>query len=179
MAQLIGSVCDSSVLTECFCPRYLTVRKHHGDWVPCVKPLFQGYIVAVTSDPRAVARACGKLPEFARILTMGDEYVPLSPEEEAWLGAFTEHGERCVPLSRGYKEGDRIVVTEGPLLGKEALIERIDRKRGTAYLTLSMCGRNISTRVGLALVSRRPQDAAAEAKRKVEDARMPRRMLCA
>ena len=58
---------------------------------------------------------------------LGREEI-LSREEEAWLGAFTKAGERTVPMSYGVAVGEKIVVTEGPLKGHEAMIADVKAK---------------------------------------------------
>lgn len=57
------------------------------------------------------------------------------------------------PVIPGLKDGDQVVVTAGPLLGHEGLIKTINRRKSTAYLELDLCGRRVTTRVGLAVLS--------------------------
>lgn len=66
MAELIGRVVPRDVLSECFYPQYETELKVRGSWVPCVKPLFPGYLIAVTDDAVELESQLVKLPEFAR-----------------------------------------------------------------------------------------------------------------
>ena len=56
-------------------------------------------------------------------------------------------------MSEALKDGDQVVVTAGPLLGHEGLIKTINRRKSTAYLELDLCGRRVTTRVGLAVLS--------------------------
>lgn len=58
-----------------------------------------------------------------------------------------------MPMSEALKNGDQVVVTEGPLLGHEGLIKTINRRKSTAYLELDVCGRRVTTRFGLAVLS--------------------------
>ena len=44
-------------------------------------------------------------------------------------------------------------LTAGPLLGHEGLIKTINRRKSTAYLELDLCGRRVTTRVGLAVLT--------------------------
>lgn len=44
-------------------------------------------------------------------------------------------------------------MTAGPLLGHECLIKTINRRKSTAFLELNLCGRCVTTRVGLAVLS--------------------------
>ena len=58
-------------------------------------------------------------------------------------------------LSTGYIEGDKIVITSGPLKGMEGLIRKIDRHKRKAYLKLSFFDREIMTSVGLEITEKK------------------------
>lgn len=58
-------------------------------------------------------------------------------------------------MSEGIIEGDRVVVTRGPLKGREASITRIDRHKRLAWVDMDVFGRSKSIRVGLEIVSKR------------------------
>lgn len=58
-------------------------------------------------------------------------------------------------MSEGIIEGDRVMVTRGPLKGHEASITRIDRHKRLAWVDMSMFGRSKTIRVGLEIVSKR------------------------
>lgn len=154
MANLISRVVPSSVLTECFNPKFATETKVRGRWVQVHKDLFPGYIIAITSDPQALEDQLLRMDEFARVLTQGERFVPLAKDEMQLVAAFTQRGSRVVPLSRGVKEGDRVVVTEGPLMGREYLIKSVNRHKSLAILEVNLCGRPVTTRVGLAVLSK-------------------------
>ena len=161
MAELIGRIAPADVLKECFSPKYATEMKIRGRWVPCERDLFPGYLVAVTDAPRELEAALMQMPEFARVLSQGGEFIPLEREEVELIGTFTDRGKRVVPMSRAVKEGERVVIVEGPLLGHEGLIREVDRRKSVAVVELDVCGRKLSTRMGLAVVSA-PEDPAAK-----------------
>lgn len=171
MAELIGRVVPGNVLDECFNPKYATETKVRGVWTPVERSLFPGYIVAVSDDPVALEQKLLRLEEFARVLRQGDAFVPLSGEEIELIGAFTARGERVVPLSRGYKAGDRVVVTEGPLVGHEYLIKSVNRHKSVAVLEVDLCGRPQRTLVGLAVLAEPGAPAAKRAELYVSEAR--------
>lgn len=93
------------------------------------------------------------MDDFARVLAQDGQFVPLAKEETQLIGSFTNRGDRVVPMSEALKDGDQVVVTAGPLLGHEGLIKTINRRKSTAYLELDLCGRRVTTRVGLAVLS--------------------------
>lgn len=155
MCRLVERVADEGTLEECFTPRYETQKKVRGEWVSVRQVLFPGYLIAVTSNVEALCARLREVPEFARLLSVGETFAPLSDEDRAWIGAFTQRGSRTVGMSMGVIEGDRVIVTSGPLVGQEALIKSINRRKSTAYLELEMFGRKLTTKVGLGIVARR------------------------
>lgn len=159
LSRLLARVIPHEVLSECFSPQYATQIKMRGNWVPCKKTLFPGYLIAATDDVEALRRHLRDVPEFTRVLTMGDVFTPLTDEEVAWITAFTREGDRVVPMSMGVIEemegGDRIVVTSGPLVGHEAMIKSVNRRKSTATIEIEMFGRKTTARVGLGIVAKR------------------------
>ena len=155
MGRLIERLAPEGSLEECFSPRYATEMKVRGEWVPAQKPLFPGYLIAVTGNPDLLAETLRSTPEFARLLSVGETFVPLHEEDQAWIGAFTKRGDRVVPMSVGVMEGDQVVVLDGPLVGCEAMIRSINRHKSLAFLELEICGRKVSTKVGLGIVRKR------------------------
>lgn len=153
MGELISRVAADGLLDECFSPRFATERKVQGRFEPCERDLFPGYLIAITKNPAELERTLLGLPEFARVLSQGDAFVPLAREEVELIEAFTRRGERVMPMSQAVKDGDGVVVTEGPLVGLEARISRIDRKRSVAYLEFDLCGHTVGARMGLAVLT--------------------------
>lgn len=154
MASLIARVAPKRMLEEVFVAKYATEIKMRGRWIPVEKPLLPGYLIAVTDDPESLEACLRDMPEFARILAQGDRFVPLAPEEQQLIGEFTRPGMRVVPMSMGVKDGDRVVVTQGPLVGHEGMVREIWRRKSIAILELNVCGRTVTTRVGLGVLSK-------------------------
>ena len=161
MCELIERTCaeadlasgeERELLQECFSPKFRTRRKHDGEWRDEELLLLPGYVVCVTDAPDALRQHLWRLPEFTRLLTMGETFVPLRDDERNWMEEWTKNGDRVIPLSVAYKKGDVLVVTEGPLKGREGMITRINRRKCLAFLELHVDGKRITTTVGLAIV---------------------------
>ncbi len=151
---------DEGALEECFSPTYEFRRKEHGEWVLKESLLLPGYVIAVTRDPWSLARALYSTHEFTRLLTMGKTFVPLSKDDKTWIERWTKRGNRSIPISFAYKEGDTIVVTEGPLVGLEGMITRVNRRRRVAHVEIHAGQVTIHTTVGLeVLPSTETQDS--------------------
>lgn len=149
MRERIERMLPASAMQELFYPQFQTEIKVHGEWVNTTKPLFPGYLICDTADPRTVQQYLLRMDDFARVLSQDGLFVPLAKEEVQLIGGFTHRGDRVVPMSEALKDGDQVVVTAGPLLGHEGLIKTINRRKCTAYLELDLCGRRVATRVGL------------------------------
>lgn len=159
LSELLARVCAESELSECFSPKYQTQKKVKGEWVYVEQLLLPGYLIAVTDHVDELQARLSSIPELTRLLTVGETIAPLHQEERAWIGAFTKKDSRCVPMSMGFMEGEKIVVTQGPLKGHEAQIKEINRRKSLAFLELEICGRKVTTKVGLGIVSRRSSDS--------------------
>lgn len=159
MRHLLGRMVPSRLLSDCFTPRYQTQMKVRGTWQTCTKVLFPGYLIVDTDQVEELHQALTRVPELTRVLSMGNKFVPLTDEEVAWIGAFANDADHVVPMSTGvveeFADGERIVVTDGPLKGREALIKSVNRRKSLAFLEIEMFGRKMTTRVGLGIVAKR------------------------
>lgn len=152
LCALIERMAPAGVAQECFCPRYATQIKRAGEWVDVEKALLPGYVIVVTNQLDTLVRTLGKIPEFTRLLRMGESFVPLNQTDRSWIEAFTSKGNRCMDMSMGVVEGESVRVLSGPLTGKEALICSINRHKNLAFVQLQICGRTVTTKLGLGIV---------------------------
>lgn len=153
--ELIARVaCD--VVRECFVPRREVVKRTDGAWHKRCERLFPGYVFVQTEDPLKVQQLLRAVPTFTRMLgSAGDTFLPLAPDEVTWINIHTNADTHVVEMSEGIIEGDRVVVTSGPLRGQEASISHIDRHKRLAWVDVDMFGRHKTIRVGLEIVAKR------------------------
>ena len=152
LCETIRRAVGPDVLRECFTPRFATERKVRGAWEQAESLLLPGYIIAVTREPVALYEHLREVREFTKLLRMGGSFCPLAEEDRAWMAMFTNEGDRVIPMSMGVMEGDRVVVFRGPLKGREACIVSVNRRKSLAFIELDMCGRRVTTRIGLGIV---------------------------
>lgn len=151
---LIRQRCGDS-LEDCFAPACDVMQKRHGEWQPARKLLFPGYVFVQTSEPEELLKRLRDVNEFCRLLGVtGDSFSALTEDEVAWLDALTDTGTHSMGMSEGVIEGDRVIVTQGPLKGREAHIKRVDRHKRMAYLDVHILGRATQIKVGLEIVRR-------------------------
>lgn len=139
--------------TDCFVPMAEIIHKRAGEYKRLLRPLFPGYLFVISDDITGMADALRQVSDFTRLLKTGETFVALSRDEVDLLNTFAGEN-HCVSLSTGYIEGDTIVVTDGPLVGYEGLIRKIDRHKRIAEVELSFMERPVLTRMSLEIVSK-------------------------
>ena len=139
-------------LGSCFSPKFAGRKKRMGEWRDVERALLPGYVVADVRDPAALDRALGGVRGLCRVLTANGAYSPLDGAERGWIEGATGGGDRTIPLSFGHREGDRLVVTSGPLEGREAMVTGYDRRNCMAHLELHAGPVTIRTTVGLVVM---------------------------
>ena len=97
MRERIERMVPASAIQELFYPQFQTEIKVHGEWVNTTKPLFPGYLICDTADPRTVQQYLLRMDDFARVLAQDGQFVPLAKEEVQLIGGFTHRGDRVVP----------------------------------------------------------------------------------
>lgn len=112
MRERIERVVPAGAMQELFYPQFQTEIKVHGEWVNTTIPLFPGYLICDTADPRTVQQYLLRMDDFARVLAQDGQFVPLAKEEVQLIGSFTHVGDRVVPMSEALKDGDRVVVRQ-------------------------------------------------------------------
>lgn len=157
LAALMQKAAPGAVKT-CFSPKYETQEKTRGQWRYVHRRLTPGYLIAISGDPFALDAACRGISEFARLLRDEKGFIPLADDEVSWLSKFTKDGTRVTPMSTAVKEGDQIVVLEGPLFGNTFSIKRIDRRRSVAYVEVRFLGRTKEVPLGLKIIAKKRTD---------------------
>lgn len=152
-AERISEAVPYGFLQECFFPQYTTEIKVKGQWVLTNRPMLPGYLIAVTEEPYILDRELKKLGFPARLLSQNNVFLPLDRSYVNIIDSCTEPGHRIVPMSRGFKDGDTVMINQGPLVGQQVKIKRINRRKSTALVEFNLCGRIVSARMGLALIS--------------------------
>lgn len=154
-AGMIAGVARTAV-QDCFVPRREVMRREGGAWHKKCERLFPGYVFVQTEDPIEVRNLLRAVPTFTRMLgAPGDTFLPLTRDEVTWINVHTNAETHVVEMSEGIIEGDRVVVTSGPLKGQEASISHVDRHKRLAWLDMDMFGCCKTIRVGLEIVSNR------------------------
>lgn len=129
---------------EVFTPKQVQLLKRKEKLLKVIKPLFPGYIfVATDNDFTEFMQFYQQFIVIhvgcVRLLRYKDDVEALYPHERAFIERFVNK-DRIIDSSFGFIEGDRIRIVEGPLIGNESLIKKINRHKRTALIEITLFG---------------------------------------
>ena len=150
-ACMCRRVIDSEILQECFIPKGERMRRYEGAWHKEKKILFPRYLFFITDTVEKLYFELKKIPELTKILGDGTTFVSLEQDEVSLLKQMGGD-EHIAYMSSGYIEGDKIIITEGPLKNLEGTIRKIDRHKRTAVVQIKMMGQLRDVVMGVEIV---------------------------
>lgn len=150
--QCRGNI-PKAVLERCFIPYYEEKKRIRGEWTIQKKVLFPGYVFVITDKLDELYQSLKEVIGLTKLIGTGQEIVPLTDEEREFLLGFGGE-EQVVEMSEGIIAGSKIIVTKGPLIGKEGYITKIDRHKRKAWLEMKIFGREQKVEVGLEIVEK-------------------------
>lgn len=135
-----------------FIPKRRINERKNGIWNEKIRPLFPGYILLRGKISIKDYYTLKTVPGILRILKDNNNLYRIHPDEINVISRLMVNGE-LIGTSIGYKQGDSIVITEGPLYGMEGLIKSIDYRKGRVKVILSFLGDERTIDLGLKLIS--------------------------
>lgn len=115
--------------------RRLRERKN-GIWEYKLRTLFPGYILLSGYLGPDEYYSLKDVPGLIRVLKNGCEPYIIDRNEINVIGRLISNNDIIEPSYISI-EGGRVVVIEGPLVGMEGLIEKVDRRKGRAKLRIN------------------------------------------
>lgn len=93
--------------------------------------MFPDYIFLESEDSKRLHEELGKFEEMPNIREDGTAFAPVMPEEEELLKRLCQGGHH-LEMSKGVIRDGVTQITEGPLVGLEKQIRKIDRHKRLA-----------------------------------------------
>lgn len=154
---------ETPYAVEAFCPE--SERYFRGDKFRATgkryqkRPLSPCYVFVESEMPASEFRkrfydTVRSSSDIIRLLGYGGtDEIALRRDERLCL-EYLLKGKRCLDHSEGYIEGDKIVVTGGPLVGMEGCITKINRHNRTAEIETELFNQKQTIKVALEIVSK-------------------------
>lgn len=145
--KLAGDLCYS-VPKRCLRERRL------GKWREVKRTLFPGYVLIHCEMTEELYYQMKGTEGLVKLLR--DEEAPISiPDEElSFLSDLLDDGVDEIGFSTLYREGDQVVVTEGPLKGMEGHIKKINKRKGRAQVQMTFMGEPRIIELGVEIMSK-------------------------
>lgn len=148
---------------QCFIPMRERTVKRSGEWRLVQEKLFPGYVFVVTEDAQKLLQSLKSIPRFTRLLGTGaNEFVPLRPEEIAFLQRFEDSGHVARLSKVEVVEGSRIRILSGALLNCEGMITKVHLHKRVAEVRMQFMGRTVDLYLGFELLGRPTEKAHTE-----------------
>ncbi len=146
-------VISQEVLERCFIPYYQQKKRFQGEWHIQEKILFPGYVFLIAQNLEQLRDSLHKVIGMTKLLGAGEDIIPLRQEEMRFLLQMGKE-EQVVEMSTGIIENDKVKIQQGPLVGMEGFIKKIDRHKRQAVLEVELFGRKVEMRVGVEIVEK-------------------------
>lgn len=143
---------------DAFLPKVTKIFKRKDELRKEDVLLFKNYIFVksnhdTTEFQKYIQNEVQHLTGFIKLLKHDQQTESLYPHEKEFLMKFANK-DHVIEDSKGLIEGDKIVITEGPLMGHESLIKKIDRHKRIAQLDIEMFGQQRTITVALEIISK-------------------------
>ena len=163
--DMISRYIPDDLYSDCFYPVRLMKKKLRGRWTIVHERLIPGYIFIESDDVKALYKELRTLPMFLRLLGKEEseediDIYPLSDEEVRWLKALsqgkdTKENKHLIKLSRvGFDENDEIIVLDGPLLGLQGKIKKINLHKRVAEVELKFMNQDVIFFLGIDIIEK-------------------------
>lgn len=120
-------------------PKRKLLERRQGKLYQVLKKMFPGYVLLNMEMDTRTYYILKKIPNFIRILSSGEYYTRIPPEEMAALQHLLGNTD-VVDCSQVYLKNSRVLVKSGPLKGREGLIKAVDRRKFRARIELQFMG---------------------------------------
>lgn len=143
---------------EVFTPYKEVVHKVKGERVIVNKLLFPSYVfIETTLIPadfrQKLLNKRQQIQGILRELKYEDNISALTEKEQAYLSRLM-NSDKVVSLSKGEIIDGKVMIVEGPLMGYESNIKKIDRHKRRAILEVEINGNVMEVNVSLEIVKK-------------------------
>lgn len=152
----IAKQCRERVADEgedVFVPLAERWTKIRGERTLITSRLFPGYVFIETEKIEDFYKRLNRIYAMTKVLRTGDEMTPIQKEEEEYLRKLGGQ-EHVVKYSEGYIEGDKLVVTSGPLKDFEGKVKKILRHKRLVVMEFSLLGQTVEVTLGLGVIKK-------------------------
>lgn len=147
-------IVSDSTEHEFFIPEVDRKKRLRGKWRNIRKPMFPGYVFISTESIDDLCEKLKNVPKLTKVLGTDNMVTPISQSEENLIKRLTNK-HHVSEMSVGCIEGDELIISEGPMMGMEAMVKKIDRHKRIAVLSITMFGNSTDVTMGLEVLHKK------------------------
>ena len=148
--SLLSSTSKSDALEEVFCPMVEYTRRNHGKLCAATEPMFKGKAFAIAPSKWELRTCMQKAPELEVIYSQKPGFEALEEGEEDFIDSWAPAPERvCAQSEAEVDDAGVMIITAGPLLGREDEITKFSTGRRWAYLDTHIAGQSARAHIGV------------------------------
>lgn len=154
---------NSDCIIDVFSPYRMELRKYKGEFKEVRVRCFPGYIFVETLDAKQLFFDLYWVPGFTRLLGREEgtyNFVPLDEDEARMIDIlYNVNEDRTTRISDiEVVEGDKIRILDGPLVGLETKIKKVDLHKRMVVIEFMLCNRPVEAKVGINIVTKVKKD---------------------
>ena len=143
---------------DVFAPYRKIIKKFKGIEKEVIERCFPGYIFVETNDVKQLFKQLYFTPGFQKLLGREadtDNFVPLDKDESRMVDIlYSRNNNRITEISNiEVKEGEMIRVLDGPLMGLETQIKKVNLHKRKVTIEYMMCGRLVTSDIGINIIT--------------------------
>ena len=153
----IAQQCRDRVIEDgedVFVPLAERWTKVRGERTLITSRLFPGYVFIETERIEDFHKRLNRVYAMTKVLRTGEEMTPIQKEEEEYLRRLGGE-DHVVKYSEGYMEGDKLVVTSGPLKDFAGKVKKVLRHKRLVVMEVPLLGRTVEVTLGMGVVERK------------------------
>lgn len=143
---------------DVFSPYRKVIKKFKGIEKEVIERCFPGYVFVETNDVKELFRQLYFTPGFQKLLGREEgteNFLPLDKDESRMVDIlYSKNNNRITEISNiQVREGEMIRVLDGPLMGLETKIKKVNLHKRTVTIEYMMCGRLVTSNISINIVT--------------------------
>lgn len=134
-------------------PKRKIFERKQGIRREVVKTMFPGYVLLETEFISEFFLKARNSPHVIRFLRVNSCFLEIRKEEIKQILKMSEP-DGLIEISRGFLENDIVKIVEGPLLGMEGIIIKIDKRKGRAKVKFTLNEKSLLIDLGIEILEK-------------------------
>jgi len=134
-------------------PKRKIFERKQGIRREVVKTMFPGYVLLETEAIFEFYSQTKGSPHVIRFLRENSLFLEVKKEEIKQILKMV-NSKGLIEISKAFVENDRVRIEEGPLVGMEGIIERIDKRKGRAKVRFYLNEKSLLIDLGIEIIEK-------------------------